>query len=145
MKKTILFRIAAALPVVLLVFSSCSKEGLTKSQQKQSANNQSALNNGNGGRDTDDPGTASIDAIIMPEKAMATVRLFSPEFISAEVTPDANGAVRFTELAEGTYTLVITPRGPGFVGKKIPEIFVPDGQAVDLGTITIDWQPAGDQ
>lgn len=137
MKKTVLFRLVVTLPVLMFFISSCSKDALPKQEEKQAVNNQTAGKGIRGGG-SESPGTARIDAILMPERAQPAARLFSPDYISAEVVADQNGYIHFDGLAEGTYTIWVYARVPGFLSKRITDIVVLDGQVTDLGTITLD-------
>ena len=136
MKKTTLSLFSAILSAFVFLLSSCSKESLSKPQEKQTVTSQLTGKMINGG--TGVTGTGGIDAVILPEKAMAAVRLFSPDYISNEIFADESGFLHVTNLAEGTYTLLIYARVPGFVSKRITDIVVVDGQITDLGTITLD-------
>lgn len=138
MKKTFVLRLLAALPILMLVVSSCSKDAIPKPEEKQAINNQSAgkgiFDNGTTGQ----PGTAGLDATVLPERASAAARLFGPDYISNEVVADENGYLMFDGLAEGTYTLWVYGRTPGFISQRITDIFVQDGQVTNLGTITLE-------
>jgi hypothetical protein len=140
MKKTILFRLAATLPVLMFFISSCSKDALTKQEEKQTANAQTTGKGIRGGG-SESPGTAQIEAVLMPERAQPAARLFSPDYIGAEKVFDQNGYIHFDGLAEGNYTIWIYARVPGFLSKRITDIVVLDGQVTDLGTITLDPDP----
>lgn len=137
MKKTTLLRLAAILPAFIFFITGCSKDALTRPEENQTVNNQPAGKGIRGGG-SESPGTASIDAILMPERAQPVARLFSPDYISPEVTPDQNGFIQFNGLAEGNYTLFVYAKVPGFNAKRIYDIIVLDGQVTDLGTITLD-------
>ncbi len=141
MKKTVLLRLAAILPGLMFLFTSCSKDAFPNPEEKQAIDNQTAGKGIRGGGGSESPGTARIDAILMPERAQPVARLFSPDYISPEVTPDQNGLIQFNGLAEGNYTLFVYARVPGFIAKRIYDIIVVDGQVTDLGTITLD--PSG--
>ncbi|MBI5858869.1 MAG: carboxypeptidase regulatory-like domain-containing protein [Sphingobacteriales bacterium] len=139
MKKTVLLRFAAILPALMLIISSCSKDALPKPPEKeQTAGTQTGGKGIFNGGIIGVPGTAGLDATILPQRAMPAARLFSPDYISDEVVADENGYILFNGLQEGYYTLEVYARVPGFVSQRITNIFLLDGQITNIGTITLE-------
>jgi hypothetical protein len=139
MKKTVLLRLSAILPALMLIISSCSKDALPKPQEKQqSVTAQTGEKGTNNGTILEVPGNAGLDATLLPPRAMPAARLFSPDYISAEVAADENGYIRFDGLQEGYYTLEVYARVPGFVSQRITDIFLLDGQITNIGTIILE-------
>jgi hypothetical protein len=113
MKKTILFRLAATLPVLMFFISSCSKDALTKQEEKQTANAQTAGKGIRGGG-SESPGTAQIEAVLMPERAQPAARLFSPDYIGAERFSIRTVISILTDLLKETIQFGSMPGYPAF-------------------------------
>ena len=148
MKKMILFRMAALLPIFSIVLASCSKDTLSKPENKQPVNN--LINSKIAGGQTANSGSndfpevgGSIDAVILPIKAMASVQLFNDDltYMNKGIFPDENGNLHIEGLLPGTYLMQIDSNSPYFLGQVITDITVVADQPTDLGTIVLNSNP----
>ena len=147
MKKPILARMATMLFISSFFLISCSKDSLSKPEDIKSINNNDVINNKSSlGHDikkgsSDVYRRGSIDAFVLPQKAMVTVVLYGDGYQSDDIIPDENGYIQIDGLWAGSYTMVINASNPAFLSLKVPDIIVVEDQATDLGEIFLDTNP----
>jgi hypothetical protein len=148
MKKLNFLRFASALSLFAILFSSCTKDSLSKPSSEVSKNHSS--NSGN----TNDPipGTGSVQAVLVSSTAYKTSLMAINEDNGTkypEVFADQNGHVIIDNLEEGFYTIVAQAYIPvanndpnsstdnvNILSISTTNVKVVPDQITDLGTIT---------
>ena len=147
MKNRNILRFVGILSLFAILFSSCSKDSLSKPStvaSKQHSTNDPAPPPPTGG-------TGSIQATLQSSTAVSMSIVVSDDngFVSEEIFADNNGVVMITDLPEGSYTVTAHAYIPNSqassvgaasdlidVTNVIRGVQVIADQVTDLGTIT---------
>lgn len=126
MKNRNFLRFVGVLSLAAILFSSCSKDSLSKP---------SAQARSNGRNDADIPPTVmtgSIQATLQSSNATSTSIIINDDngYVSEEIFADQNGLVRVDNLPEGTYTVTAHAYIPNSLASSV-------GGATDMIDVTI--------
>ena len=145
MKNLGLSRFASALALYALLFSSCSKDSLTKPQQVSNKAKKQWIT-------TDNPTATGgiVTANIQPTYIMTSLLVYNDHWTSTETNADQDGNVSIDGIPEGTYTVVAYAYFPydatsdrehtTYTIQKLNfvDVEVFDGQITDMGTISFE-------
>lgn len=147
MKKINLIRFGAVVSLFAILFSSCTKDSLSKPNSQVQPASRHITSNMN----ISDPNPVTIDwagvrATIVSSSVRNSLVVKNDNFTSAETFADQNGNVFISNVPEGAYTAIAHSYTYSFIspGKTvltdntivINNVKVIDGQITDLGTIT---------